>query len=65
MEITAAQMRTLLKEAGADSVSDEAAAELAQTLENYIGYISEEAVAQARDDERAVVTRDDIMAAEH
>lgn len=64
MEFTIKQARELLKDAGAEDVSDEAAKELAQTLETYAGYISEEAIAQAQDKERSVVRKDDIVEAE-
>lgn len=64
MELTPAQMRKILEEEGAEEVGDEAAEELAEVLEKYIGYISEEAVAQAREEDRSAVTRADIIAAE-
>lgn len=64
MELTAAQARALLERAGAEDVSDEAATELAQTLETYAGYISEEAIAQAVDNDRGVVRREDVIEAE-
>ncbi|MDY6776843.1 MAG: histone [Candidatus Nanohaloarchaea archaeon] len=64
MELTPAQMRKILEEEGAEEVGDEAAEELAEVLEKYIGYISEEAVAQAREEGRSAVTRADIIAAE-
>ncbi len=64
MELTPEYARQLLAAAGAEDVSDEAAEELAQTLETYAGYISEEATALARDDERTVVTKEDVMEAE-
>lgn len=64
MELTPAQARELLLKAGAADVSDAAAAELAQTLELYAGYVSEEAVAQARDDDRKVIRKDDVVKAE-
>ncbi|MFB6216604.1 MAG: hypothetical protein ABEJ72_06515 [Candidatus Aenigmatarchaeota archaeon] len=63
MELTAAQAREMLEEAGADEVDQEAAEEFAQVLENYMGYISEEAVARADGDERPV-TEEDIISAE-
>lgn len=64
MELTIAQMKQVLQDAGAADVSGTAAEELAETLENYIGYISEEAVAQARQQDRTAVRREDIIAAE-
>lgn len=64
MELTPKQAKELLRDAGADDVSDRAAKELASTLETYAGYISEEAIALAVSDERSVVTKDDIIEAE-
>lgn len=64
MELTPGQARQLLQDAGADDVSDKAAKELAKTLETYAGYISEEAVALAIDDERDVVRKEDVVEAE-
>lgn len=64
MELAPEQMRAFLVDAGAEEVDPEAAEELAELLENYIGYLSEEAVALAREEERNVVTRDDILRAE-
>lgn len=64
MELTPAQAKELLKDAGATDVSDAAAKKLAETLETYAGYISEEAIALAADEERSVVTREDIIEAE-
>lgn len=64
MELTPTQVKELLKDAGADGIADDAAKELAQTLETYAGYISEEATALARDEERSVVTKQDIIKAE-
>lgn len=64
MELTPAQAKELLRDAGADDVSDSAAKKLAETLETYAGYISEEAIALAADAERSVVTREDIIEAE-
>lgn len=57
-------MRAFLEDAGAGGVDDDAAEELARILENYIGYISEEAIALAQEDDRGTVTRDDIIHAE-
>lgn len=56
--------RKLLEDAGAEDVSDAAAAELADTLETYAGYISEEAIALATDADRDVVRKDDVIEAE-
>ncbi len=64
MELAPEQMRTLLRDAGAPDVEDAAAEELAELLENYIGYLAEEAVALAQEDGRAAVTGDDILQAE-
>lgn len=64
MELTPAQAKELLKDAGADDVSDEAAAEFARTLETYAGYISEEAIAQAIDNDRSIVRKEDVIEAE-
>lgn len=64
MEVTIGQARRLLQAAGADEVDDDAAKELASTLETYAGYISEEAAAIARGDDRGVVRREDIVEAE-
>ncbi|MDY6769798.1 MAG: histone-like protein [Candidatus Nanohaloarchaea archaeon] len=63
MEISAEQVEALLAEHGA-SGTGEAVEELAQVLENYIGYITEEAGGQAREDGRDVITKQDILAAE-
>ncbi len=64
MELTPEYARQLLESAGAEDVSDEAAEELAQTLETYAGYISEEAIALAIDEDRNVVRKQDIIEAE-
>lgn len=64
MELTPEYARRLLREAGATDVSDDAAEELAQTLETYAGYISEEATALAIDDDRNVVKKEDVIEAE-
>jgi len=63
MEITAEQMEALAEET-VTSISREAAEELAEVLENYIGYITEEAGGQARESGRDVITRADIVEAE-
>lgn len=64
MELTPAQMKALLQEAGAEAVADDAAEELARTLETYIGYVTEEAVVLARNDDRKTVAREDVVEAE-
>ena len=64
MELTSAQALKLLEDHGAGDVDDDAALELAQTLERYAGYISEEAVAHVEDDGRKAIKREDIVAAE-
>ncbi|MCJ7478656.1 MAG: NFYB/HAP3 family transcription factor subunit [Candidatus Nanohaloarchaeota archaeon QJJ-7] len=64
MEITTGEMKELLKEKGASDVEEEAAEELAEVLENYIGYITEEAIGQAREKEKDVIGKEDILEAE-
>ncbi len=64
MELTVGQMAAVLRAAGAEDVDEAAAEELGQVLENYVGYIAEEAVAQAREQDRQAVTREDVIAAE-
>jgi histone H3/H4 len=56
MELTPAQAKELLKDA--------AAKKFAETLETFAGYISEEAIALAANEERSVVTREDVIEAE-
>ncbi len=63
MELSAEQMRALVEENGA-GITEEAAEELAEVLENYIGYITEEAAGQARESGRDVITKADIVEAE-
>lgn len=64
MELAPEQMREALVEAGATDVDEAAAEEFAELLENYIGYISEEAVALADEEDRSAVTGEDILQAE-
>lgn len=64
MELSVEQARRLLVAAGAEDVADDAAAELARTLETYAGHVSEEAVAQALEEGNGVVTQKHIIAAE-
>ncbi|MDY6761514.1 MAG: histone-like protein [Candidatus Nanohaloarchaea archaeon] len=63
MELSPDQIQALLKEEGA-SASTAAAEELAEVLENYIGYITEEAIGLAREDGRDAITKQDIVEAE-
>lgn len=63
MEITAQHIEALAEKKGV-SISGEAAEEIAEVLENYIGYITEEAGGQARESGRDVITREDIVEAE-
>lgn len=63
MELSVEQAAALIEAAGAEP-SDEAAEQLAELLENYIGYITEEAMGQAREDGRDVITKADILEAE-
>lgn len=63
MELSPEQMEALLEEQGASDAGG-ASEELAEVLENYIGYITEEALGQAREDGRDVITRNDIVEAE-
>lgn len=60
MEIAPSTMKKLLKEHGAETVSDDAAAELAETLEVFAGHISEEAIARTEDQNKTVITKADI-----
>lgn len=64
MELTPGQMKQLLQDAGAENVSDAAAENLARTLETYIGYVTEEAVVLAQNDDRKTVNREDVITAE-
>lgn len=64
MELTPVQMKDLLRSAGAEDVEEDAAEEMARVLENYIGYITEEAVALADADGRKTVDKADVVRAE-
>ncbi len=64
MELEPGQMEKILEEAGSSEVDERAATELAELLENYIGYITEEAAAQAREDGRKEITEEDVLRAE-
>jgi len=63
MEFDQNTMKKLLKDQGAEGVSDGAAEQLAETIEMFIGYISEEAGGRARDHKRKVINEDDIRQA--
>lgn len=53
-------MKKLLKEHGAEDVSDDAAEQLAETLEVFAGHISEEAIARSENKNETVITKADI-----
>ncbi|MDY6768760.1 MAG: histone-like protein [Candidatus Nanohaloarchaea archaeon] len=63
MELSPEQIQALL-EADDATLSTAAAEELAEVLENYIGYITEEAAGLAREDGRDAITQQDIVEAE-
>lgn len=63
VEFSVADMKRILKEAGASRVSREAAEKLSEVLEMYAGYISEEAVGQAQEHDRKTVRKEDVMQA--
>ncbi len=63
MELSTKTMHRILEDAGADDVDEDAAEELADTIELFAGYISEEAVGLAADSERKVITKDDVIKA--
>ncbi|MDY6771133.1 MAG: histone [Candidatus Nanohaloarchaea archaeon] len=60
MELSTKTTRRLLEEAGAEDVEEDAAEELADTIELFAGYISEEAVGIAQESKRKVITKDDV-----
>jgi len=63
MELSPETARTILHEAGAEDVEDDAADELAKLLDLFAGHLSEEAVALVEDDGRTVIQQDDIQQA--
>jgi len=63
VEFSVADMKRILKGAGASRVSKEAAIKLDEVLEMYAGYISEEAVGRAQDQGRKTVKKEDVMRA--
>lgn len=64
MEITPAQMKEFLKGSGANQIEGEVTEEFAEVLENYIGYITEEAVGLSEESGKVTVTQEDIAEAE-
>ncbi len=63
MELSTEQVRALLEDEDS-SMSTAAAEDLAEVLENYIGYITEEAMGLAREDGRDAIMQQDIVKAE-
>lgn len=63
MEFAKAKMKQILKKNGAQRVSEGAIKEFNDLLESYAGYITEEAIGQAKESERKTVRREDIVKA--
>lgn len=63
MELDHATIKNLAAEKGVDKIEDDAIEELGQLLELYAGFISEEAVGQAEEHQRAAVTKEDVQKA--
>lgn len=63
VEFSLADMKRILKEAGAPRVSKKAALELGEVLEMYAGYISEDAAGRAQEQGRKTVRKEDVMQA--
>lgn len=62
-EFTQAAMKRIIHRNTDRQVSADAAEELGEILELFAGDISEEAIAQAREDGRKTVRREDVQAA--
>lgn len=63
MELPKSQMKEILKGAGAERVSKDAIKELGKLLEQYAGYVTEEAIAKAQKDGRKTIRKKDIIEA--
>lgn len=63
VEFSVADMKRILKQAGASRVSKKAALELGEVLEMYAGYIAEEAAGQAQEEGRKTVRKGDVLEA--
>lgn len=60
MELDHQTVVKLLKDAGAEDVTGDAAEEFGGLLEVFAGYVTEEAIALANEDGRQVVEKQDI-----
>ena len=63
MEFSTSKMKQLIKSQGDKRVSDESAEKLGEILELFGGDIAEEAIAQAKDDDRKTVRAEDVREA--
>lgn len=63
MELPKTKMKDILKSAGAERVSEDAAKELGNILEIFAGDVCEEAIARAKEDGRKTVRREDVVEA--